>query len=195
MMPTYLSESAEQTGLLRGIATHKALSMIPLEAIANCLFSFPSGEPSTAISDLETRLHQQIRKALGLLQADGRMTADECARTDAVMLVRFFASSIGRRALRASQVHREWHFNLRAPELCESLLQGVIDLCFWEDGGWVLVDYKTDHVKAAAELWRTYGLQMRLYQRALLRATGSPVRESILFALALGEGNSYSVNL
>jgi len=176
-LPAYLRANEEQSGLLRGIATHKALSMIPYEALKD-----DQSEPT-------------IRKELARLQAADRMTADEYARVDASMLHRFFASSIGQRALGANKLHREWQFNLRAPDLSDSLLQGVIDLCFWEDDGWVLVDYKTDCVGKASDLWASYGLQVRLYERALPAATGSPVSEAILFALALGEGSSRRTSL
>jgi ATP-dependent helicase/nuclease subunit A len=69
-------------------------------------------------------------------------------------------------------------------------LQGVIDLCFLEDGGWVLVDYKTDRVSSPDVLWQHYASQVDLYRRALHTGTGIPVREATLFALLLGEGST-----
>jgi ATP-dependent exoDNAse (exonuclease V) beta subunit len=193
LTPAYLRESEEERGLLRGIATHKALSTLPLAPLRESsreAKAARSGEDDEARRQLEARLCRVIEKELLLLQTEGRMSDDECARTDAGMLARFFASGIGQRMLAAKELHREWSFNLRAPDICESLLQGVIDLCFWEENGWVLVDYKTDRVESAAELWPTYGPQMRVYQRALAKATGFPVREAVLFSLARGEGHS-----
>ena len=68
-----------------------------------------------------------------------------------------------------------------------TLLQGVIDLCFLEDGAWVLVDFKTDRVAAADELWQRYGRQISYYRQALLAGTPWPVKEWALYSLRLGE--------
>ena len=181
-LPAYLREPEEQTGILRGIAAHKALSLLPLEPLAELL----SGLPQSSAATLQSRMRTLIESEMALMQLDGRMTPEECEYTDADKLARFFAAPLGQRVLRSPEVHREWSFNLYAPDLCESLLQGVIDLCFLEDGGWVLVDYKTDRVGSAEELWKTYGGQMAIYRRALTAATKLPVRETALFALSLG---------
>ena len=187
-LPGYLREAEEpQTALLRGVATHKALSLLALEPLQKCLALAKEGT-----SSLEALLAKALREGLDCLLREGRITQEENDFTNAGMLVRFFSSSMGQRALQAGEIHREWSFNLRAPDLCESLLQGVIDLCFLEDGAWVLVDYKTDRVPHAEKLWETYGQQLSLYRRALTAATGLPVRESALFALALGEFASRS---
>ena len=63
----------------------------------------------------------------------------------------------------------------------------MIDLCFLEDGAWVLVDFKTDRVSSGEELWRRYGRQIALYRRALLEGTPWPVREWTLYSLRLGK--------
>lgn len=179
-MPAYLRETEEQTALLRGIATHKALSQLPLAPLRDC------AQRARGKTELEAELMHIIEKELVLLQMDGRMTAEECERTETQKIAGFFASRLGLRALRAERLYREWSFNLRAPELCESILQGVIDLCFLEEGAWVLVDYKTDRVQSVEELWKDYGRQVDIYRRALTAATGLPVKESVLFALWLG---------
>ena len=63
----------------------------------------------------------------------------------------------------------------------------MIDLCFLEDGGWVLADYKTDHVENAEELIPRYRRQLSLYRQALEKATPYPVRESALYSLRLDQ--------
>jgi ATP-dependent helicase/nuclease subunit A len=65
-----------------------------------------------------------------------------------------------------------------------TLLRGSVDLAFEEDGGWVLVDYKTDLVSGAGqveELGRRYAPQLRLYASAWEACTGQPVRETLLY--------------
>lgn len=67
------------------------------------------------------------------------------------------------------------------------MVQGIIDACFLEDGGWVLLDYKTDMVfgspQEAAEAHRP---QLLLYARALQEGTGRPVKEAYVCLLRAG---------
>jgi ATP-dependent helicase/nuclease subunit A len=68
------------------------------------------------------------------------------------------------------------------------LVEGVIDLVFEEEGGLVLVDYKTHPVSegellAQAERHKT---QLQLYGRGLAQATGLRVRERLVLFTALG---------
>lgn len=69
------------------------------------------------------------------------------------------------------------------------LVQGVIDLCFEEDEGLVLLDYKTDNVSkkgGAAVLKKRYGMQLDLYADALERASGKKVKEKLIYSFAIG---------
>lgn len=64
-----------------------------------------------------------------------------------------------------------------------SVLEGVIDLVFREDDGWVVADYKTDigtdpHF---GERVVAYRRQVELYAAAWARLTGEPVKERVLF--------------
>jgi len=52
-----------------------------------------------------------------------------------------------------------------------SLVEGVVDLAFEEDGVWTVVDYKTDRDIAAVGEDR-YRRQVALYVAAIARATG-----------------------
>ena len=53
-----------------------------------------------------------------------------------------------------------------------TLLEGIVDLAFVEDGRWVVVDYKTDRQVALAE--DEYRRQLAVYTSAIARATGQP---------------------
>ena len=66
------------------------------------------------------------------------------------------------------------------------LVQGTIDLCFIEDGQWVLVDYKTDRSTDIEELKAHYRNQLALYATALERITGIPVKQRLLCLLRRG---------
>ena len=76
---------------------------------------------------------------------------------------------------------------MRIDEPFPTLLQGVIDLCFLEDGAWVLVDFKTDRIHDGDELWRRYGRQISFYRQALQEGTTCPVKGWSLYSLRLGK--------
>jgi len=76
-------------------------------------------------------------------------------------------------------------------------LNGVIDLVFLEDGGWVVADYKSDKledpdgVRSKAEI-RTelaafYGPQVRLYSRYWEKINGAKVKEAGIYFVTSGE--------
>ena len=68
------------------------------------------------------------------------------------------------------------------------VLEGVIDLVFREDGGWVIADYKTDLGTDPDFVNRVtaYRRQVDLYADAWAQLTGEPVKERVLFFTAQG---------
>ena len=101
----------------------------------------------------------------------------------------FVQSDIGRRvanAVNCGSVRREQPFVF---EYEGQLIQGIIDLCFEEDGEIVIVDYKTDRVmkgKAGEkELVKRYAIQLDYYAKALEQLTGKTVKEKIIYSFAL----------
>jgi len=67
------------------------------------------------------------------------------------------------------------------------LIQGIIDAYMEEEGGLVLVDYKTDHIGPGEEnvLVGRYQMQMDYYERALEQMTGKRVKEKIIYSMTL----------
>jgi ATP-dependent exoDNAse (exonuclease V) beta subunit len=61
----------------------------------------------------------------------------------------------------------------------DDLVEGVVDLAFREEGGWTVVDYKTDVEIARAGMAR-YEAQLAAYADAVARATGEPARAVLL---------------
>jgi ATP-dependent helicase/nuclease subunit A len=173
--PAFLRPPAEQTGVRRGVATHKALSLLVYSALRS-------------VADDSTALRAEIANQLRGFFNRRLLVQEEYDLVDAGMLARFVQSFWGREALAAQTVHREWSFNLLLPEHNGLIVQGVIDLCYLKGGQWSLVDYKTDRVETAEELWTLYGSQIDLYRRALAEATATPVGEATLFSLHLGDG-------
>ncbi len=178
-LPAFLQPPPEQTGLRRGVATHRVLSLLPFATLR-------------PVADESAALRAAVQAQLEAMVAHRQLTAEEAALVDTQAVLRFLQSPWGREALTADTVRREWSFNLRLPERDGLLVQGVIDLCTLRQGQWTLVDYKTDAVPDAEALWPLYGAQIDLYRRALREATGMPVRSATLYALALGEGATRS---
>ncbi len=114
-------------------------------------------------------------------------------------LVRFCNSPIGTRMKNADgkgALFREQPFTMSIPasekdsaysDKDEILVQGIIDAFFYDEGEIVLVDYKTDHVRTAAELVQRYITQLNYYARALEHAAGKRVKEKIIYSVALAE--------
>ncbi|MCL2671456.1 MAG: UvrD-helicase domain-containing protein [Clostridiales bacterium] len=68
-----------------------------------------------------------------------------------------------------------------------TLLQGIIDACFLEDGNWILIDYKSDRVTTTPrESAERHKHQIELYAAALARVTGIPVTERYIVLLSAG---------
>ena len=68
------------------------------------------------------------------------------------------------------------------------LVQGIIDLYFEEkDGGLVILDYKTDTVKAGEEekLANKHKEQLIMYKNALEQATQKSVKEMYIYSTCL----------
>jgi ATP-dependent helicase/nuclease subunit A len=109
----------------------------------------------------------------------------------------FLQDSLAKRmhaAQQAGQLYREQPFvlgipanrlNPDFPSEEKVLIQGIIDAFFVEDGEIVLVDYKTDRVNTAKELWDRYETQLDHYEEALIKLMQMPVKERILYSFSL----------
>lgn len=145
---------------------------------------------------LKERTAEQVTESVRTLAQNGRIGEALAAYVNTEQLAAFLSSDIASRARGSSRCLFEQPFCLRMSAreaaLAESdeavIVQGVIDLCFVEDGGWVLVDYKTDVVRESPkETAHKYALQLALYEKALHRITKMPVTEKHIFLLSVGE--------
>ena len=166
--PAFMEERVV-TGAERGTLMHRALSLIPLEKMrgAGSLY----GAVKEAIHDMADR---EIFTYQEVMQLYIKGVAD------------FFGSSLGQRMLRSPRIQREWAFNL-VMDARGTILQGVIDCAFLEDGAWVLVDYKTDRIADEDAFINRYQGQIGWYATALEKITGLPVKEKCLYSISLGK--------
>ena len=80
------------------------------------------------------------------------------------------------RARSAERCHREYPIVLKLED--GRLLEGVLDLAFFENGTWTIVDFKTDaDVTGRGE---QYERQLRWYAYGLGQLTGKPVGAVLL---------------
>ena len=129
-----------------------------------------------------------------------RMTEQGIIREEEAKAVRleqvtnFFAGALGQRVLAAKEIWRELPFSRLLParryyqdvsdESVSIFSQGIIDLLFREeDGGLILVDYKTDRDTAPEVIKARYRIQLELYAEAIETITGEKVREKYLYML------------
>jgi ATP-dependent helicase/nuclease subunit A len=113
---------------------------------------------------------------------------DEALAPAAVEVVRGVMSSmVWQRALAAGQRLTEVPVVVALPAENGTVVRAVIDLAFAEAEGWVLVDYKTDQVKAMGPLVEKYGEQLRTYAVCWEQATGLRVKELGIYATRLAQ--------
>lgn len=177
--PQFMMEDARRmTGVERGTAYHRAMQMLRLEALQGLSGRTLAAAIGRQLDDLANR----------------RILTD--AQRDAVSafaLARFLDGEVGLRLRAASEIRREWPFNvlLRISEALtpeeagsfadeEILVQGTVDCCFIEQDAWILLDYKTDRGDDMEALRAHYRKQLHLYALALERITGIPVRQRLL---------------
>lgn len=136
-----------------------------------------------------------LQEELARLQHIRLLTQKQARVVNTQSLLWFLKSDIGKRLRRAPRVERELEFSMQLPaneilglDSTEPvLLQGVIDCCFIENGAWVLLDYKTDHVQrgvSATQAASAHSTQLDFYGAALSRLTGKPVQERAVVLLA-----------
>ena len=123
------------------------------------------------------------------------LTPEQAQSVRADQIYRLFSSEFGARILGAQTLRREFKFSILtdaatyAPQAAgeQVMLQGVVD-CFWiEDGGIVLVDFKTDRTPdGPAAKAAQYAPQLRAYAGALSRMYQLPVKEQILYFFDCG---------
>ena len=129
---------------------------------------------------------QAVAAEMARMRAEAVVTEEEARMIRLDGVAAFFRSSLGKRMLKSSDVRREATFTMRMNPGSTTMVQGIIDCAFMENGEWILIDYKTDHDTAPETFVPRHEMQMNWYREALERLTHRPVREMWLFALRAG---------
>ncbi|MDP8298511.1 MAG: UvrD-helicase domain-containing protein [Candidatus Tantalella remota] len=86
-------------------------------------------------------------------------------------------SDLWKRLLDSKEKYFEMPFSLAEGD---TVLAGAIDLVFKEDGGWVIVDYKTDNYEKDPGRKKAYEKQLAIYAEHWENITGEPVKDKLL---------------
>ncbi len=180
-VPSFAGKSEESGGAGRGSAYHRFLELLD---IADC--------PGDGRKEW-------LEKQLNAQRSSGRLTEEYAALVGLPAMERFLAHTESGRmqqAAKEGRLYREQPFFMGIPasELKEGfpetesvLIQGVIDAYWEEEDALVLLDYKTDRVDNAEELFKRYRTQLQLYARALRQLRGLPVKEILIYSFALDD--------
>lgn len=131
------------------------------------------------------------------------ITEQEAASADVAAIEVFFKSDIYRRIMSSPDVRREMRFLSEIPATridptlsidatdANVIVQGAVDLCFSEDDGIVVLDFKTDRVDKLDQLVDCYGEQLEIYSTAAEKIFEKTVKERVIYSFYLGESISF----
>ena len=193
-VPRFLRTDENVSGSMRGSAFHKVMELFDFRKLTY--------EINNDRQAAEALLAEQI----AWMRQTGRLAQDFYEAVSVPKLVGFLTGKAAFRmgeAARAGKLFKEQPFVMGIPasRLGDGfpaeetvLIQGIIDVFFEEEDGFVVLDYKTDAVSAAAELVKRYQVQLSYYSEALDQIFGyeagadkKPVKERIIYSFKLGE--------
>lgn len=118
---------------------------------------------------------------------------------DRVALKNFFNSDIFKRIKNSPLVKKEMRFltevaatkiNPNLDKIYENenvIIQGAVDICFVEDDGLVILDFKTDRVDDITDLKDAYSEQLSIYALACEKIFERQVKEKIIYSFKFSD--------
>ena len=193
-LPKFLKGDERVSGSTRGSAFHKVMELFDFQKLTK--------EVNRDREAAEALLREQMEG----MRREGRLSREYYEAVGVKKIVDFLTGWTALRmadAARAGKLHKEQPFvmGLPASRLGDGfpseetvLIQGIIDVFFEEEDGFVVLDYKTDAVSAPEELVKRYQVQLLYYSEALEQLAGypsergsKPVKERILYSFKLGQ--------
>lgn len=198
ILPVFMRGEKGISATDRGNAYHKVMEIMDFELF----FEEVPGENNSGgfergilRKDTKDMLEELLQKSI----AQQVMPAEYGVAVNKYKLLHFLETPLAKRmweAQKRGELYREQPFvlgiaadklNPDFPAEEKVLIQGIIDAFFVEDGEIVLLDYKTDKVLNAKELWDRYEAQLDYYEEALSKLMQMPVKERILYSFSLEE--------
>ena len=116
------------------------------------------------------------------------LSEEEADSIDPVVAGQFFCSDLYKRMKKSRFVQREYKFMVNYPyKDHETIIQGIADCIFEEDGEIVIVDFKTDNINDLNVLVERYNEQLEIYKYALAEIFGKKIKECVLYSVKLGK--------
>lgn len=171
-LPGFLSDTG-LTPTQRGTAVHKIMQYMDFSKVKE---------------DFETEINRLY---------EWEYISESEAKVDTEHIKAFINSELFERMCASKDLRREMKFLTFMPataveeNLPEHLknenivVQGAVDCMFVEDGGLVIVDFKTDRVKEEKQLVNAYAEQLNIYAAACEKIMELPVKEKIIYSLVL----------
>ena len=143
--------------------------------------------------------HNSPEKELERLYEWQYISEKEYESIDISLIKDFFSSNVFKRIMNAKRVEREMRFLTEVPavKIDDSLgekfseetviVQGAVDVCFVEEDGLVILDFKTDRVLEPEILAETYAEQLNIYSAACEKIFEMPVKEKIIYSFSLSK--------
>lgn len=179
-VPTFMQSDSEISATQKGTIMHKVMEVIDFKE------AYQSIEKNQGEAYLNAQLNQMVEKEM--------LTSEELEYVEHDKIIRFFKTSIGRRAANAEKLYKEAEFNyIKDSDGIDVMVQGVIDCFFEENGKYILLDYKNSYINPEKretilqKLKETYGGQIQLYKEALELIKGKPVKACYLYLFSEGK--------
>lgn len=116
------------------------------------------------------------------------LTDEEANAIDTEAVSAFFKTDLFKRVEKSDKCLREYKFMIEHPyDGVTTIVQGIADCIFLENGEYVILDFKTDRVKNADELRDEYREQLEIYKEAIEKIFEKRVKECILYSIPLGQ--------
>lgn len=193
-LPKFIETDEAVTGSMRGSAFHKVMELFD--------FSKLTKEVNSNREAAEALLREQIAE----MRQEQLLSEEYCQMLSVPRLAGFLQTEAALRmaeAARGGRLYKEQPFvmGLAANRLKASfppeetvLIQGIIDVFFEEEDGYVVLDYKTDAVERPEELVKRYQVQLAYYSEVLEQlsgyrkdGSGKRVKERIIYSFRLGQ--------
>ncbi len=162
--PRFMSK-AGLTPAERGTAMHKVMQYIDFQSAENDLSK-----------ELERLYEYEFLSDL------------EYESINTTQLENFFKGKLYHRLKSADKLMREYKFMVEYPyNGSKTIIQGIADCIFFEDGKAVIVDFKTDNVNDMSTLKERYSEQLEIYKNAISEIFSVEVKECIIYSLQLND--------
>ncbi len=160
--PRFMSKSG-LTPAERGTAMHKVMQYIDF---------------TKAETDLQSELDRLYEYEF--------LSLEEYESLNLNALEEFFKSNLYKRINHSEKILREYKFMIKYPfNDTETIIQGIADCIFFENGKAIIVDFKTDNVSDMSILSERYGKQLEIYKTAVGEILSVKVSQCIIYSLHL----------